>query len=60
MSGRELPEGCTPPTVTTPSALLLRYVARCGCGWVSKTCLNAAFANQAWEAHVGRREGGDA
>jgi hypothetical protein len=55
MNRDDLPAGCTPPTVTTAQASRLRYVSSCGCGWRSKPCLNAAFANQEWDTHVGRR-----
>ena len=58
--GRELPEGCGPPQVTLSRADGHRYVARCGCGWMSPPCMNGAFAHQAWESHVGKRDGGDA
>jgi hypothetical protein len=56
LSSDDLPAGCTPPIVTMSPTARHRYVARCGCGWTSEISLNAAFAYQAWEEHVGKGE----
>jgi hypothetical protein len=35
----------------SPTGPKLTTTAGCTCGWRSKPCTNAEFANQAWERH---------